>query len=101
MLVLNMGIVEEIMNFLGKSLKNATMELERTARRNVEMRVRRVQRFVFRQAFMLIFFALAAFSLFMTLVFGSIEYLHFTKTLSFLMVGVIALFIGVLIKALN
>ena len=92
---------DEIGNLFGKSIKSAAHEFERTARRNVEDKMHKIRLFVFKQAFMLMFFALALLCLFMALVFFGIEYLEITTTLSFLIVGVIALFLGILLKALN
>ncbi len=96
-----MTFIEEITSFLGKSLKTAAQELERNARRNVEARMHAFQRFVFKQVFIGIFFAIASLCISLALIFAGIEYLHLTKTISFLAVGVIALLIAVLIKTLN
>ncbi len=96
-----MAFIEDMTAFLGKAFKTATQEFERNARRNVEMRIHKFQRFVLKQMFIGVFFAIAALCISLAVIFAGIEYLHLTKTISFLAVGVIALFIATILKALS
>lgn len=96
-----MTFMDEASSFLGKIFRGAAYEFEKNARRTIEMRMERFRLFVFKQALLIIFFAFGFLCLLLALVFAGIEYLQITKTLSFLIIGIIALGIGIVLKILN
>ena len=90
-------IKESIFLVIKDFMKNIEVELSKTLMRSTQRLKRQIMRELMAMFIIIISIGLLAISA----VFLLIEYIHLNKTLSFLILGVIILIIGILIKLIN
>lgn len=96
-----MGILNTLKESLALGISDFMKSIEKEFSRQLLKRIYKIKRQIMKEllAIFIILISLALLSA--SSVFFLIEYLHLTKTLSFLIIGIIILIIGLLIKITN
>lgn len=90
-----------LQDLIMKGVRNLTHDMQTQITRRVAYEVRRIQRRIITTGISLFLLALACVFIAAGTVYLGVEYLALTKTLAFLIVGVLLLVIGVVIKLID
>ena len=93
-----MGLVDYITDFLGMNFNKALHNIEREVLYKIESGAHRIVKKAVRTLMSAVIVLFAIMFLALSAVFLFIEYFGLTKTISFLIVGVIILFVALIIK---
>jgi len=93
-----MGILSNIQDAFFEGARSFSRRLERDISRILLEKINQCKRQMAREMFAAFIMLLAIALLSASSVFFLIEYIHLTKTLAFLIIGVIVLLIGILVK---
>jgi hypothetical protein len=96
-----MGIIDYVKEALLAGFKELVKDIERDISRQISFRLDVIRRRIMREIMGVFFILLAIAFLGIALIFFFIEYLGLGKTISFLIVGMIVLFIGLIIKIIK
>lgn len=86
---------------LVKSLRHLTQDVQADIARRVSYEVRRTQRRIVKSLISFFMMALAIIFLTVGAVYLGVEYFAFSKTIAFLIVGIVLLIIGIVIKLID
>jgi len=96
-----MGIFDYFKDSISVGISEFFKEIEKEFSRTVLRRIYHLKRQIMKELIAIFIILIAIALLAISAVFFFIEYMHFTKTLSFLIIGIIVLIIGILIKLTN
>lgn len=92
---------EYISGFIKKFLRNIGKYAEEEIHAVVRVAARRASSYIIRQLVAVMILSTSVLFLLLAFLFFLIEYLAFTKTMAFLVVGVVLLFIGIIAKTIR
>ncbi|MBS3075363.1 hypothetical protein J4429_02795 [Candidatus Pacearchaeota archaeon] len=96
-----MSVINYIKDILKQGFRDLVRDVGEDINEVVSRRLNRFKKQIFREFIGLSFILMAIGFLSIALIFFLVEYLGFDKTLSFLIIGVIILIIGILIKLIK
>lgn len=96
-----MGILDAIKESLMQGIKDFIKNIEREFSQQLMKRIYTVKKQIMKELIAIFIILISLGLLAISSIFFLIEYIHLNKTLSFLIIGIIVLFIGILIKLTN
>ncbi len=100
-----MGIIDNIRESIEQGLsrvfRDSVRSIEKEILRNILIKVNRIKRQMIKELIAIFIILISIALLAASATFFLIEYMHLNKTLSFLIIGIIVLIIGILIKLIN
>jgi hypothetical protein len=93
-----MGIWDYVRDSLSQAIKEFMYSIEKEFSRTILARINHFKKQIMRELLAIFIIIISIGLLSASAVFFFIEYIHLTKTLSFLIIGIIVLIIGILIK---
>ncbi len=93
-----MGFREFLKNAADEAFLNFLQKSKQSISRGIEIEIWKFKKKMFKDLFSIFVIMLGVMSLLLSGLFAMIEFLNFSKTLSFLIIGIIFLIIGIIIK---
>jgi len=96
-----MGIFDYLKESLAAGISEFFKEIEREFSRTIVKRIYQLKRQIMKELIAIFIILISIALLSVSAIFFLIEYIHLNKTLSFLIIGIIVLIIGILIKLIK
>lgn len=96
-----MGILDSIKEAFYESIRTFSRNMEKEFSRAFLQRIYEIKKQIIKDLLAVFIILIAIALLSASAVFFLIEYLHLTKTISLLIIGIIVLFIGIVVKLIN
>lgn len=96
-----MALLDYIKDALGLNLRGVVKDLQEDISRSVSAKIDSIQRNIMRKFVSLFFILLAILFLAASTAFLFIEYFNLSKTISFLVLGIILMFIGLIVRLID
>ena len=98
---MNMSLSDYIKEIFGFSLKKISEDIQENITKTIDFHLRIIQRNITKHIISISIMILSLMFLAISVVFLFIEYFNLTKTISFLIVGIILLFAGLIVRLLK
>ena len=98
---MNMSLSDYIKEIFGFSLKKISEDIQENITKTIDFQLRIIQRNITKHIISISIMILSLMFLAISVVFLFIEYFNLTKTISFLIVGIILLFAGLIVRLLK
>ena len=96
-----MGMLDFLKEMLFRTFQNSLKRIEKEFLQAILMRINEIKRKIIKEIVAVLIMLFGFVLLVISALFFLIEYIHLTKTISFLIIGIIVLFIGIIIKIMD